>query len=88
MKLKLLSCLSSLVIAIIIAIGVNKVPQKQLSKITLANLEALAVKEVTLNCWETVEGGEHGETMTHKTYCLECIPVLCVRWSNSGTCSK
>jgi hypothetical protein len=85
MKQKNLRCLSTLVIAIIISLGIDLVPSKKLSKISFTNIEALA-SALVLDCWQTV-GTNGANLLTHKTYCGDCSAILCDYWSNKSTCT-
>lgn len=84
------SILAVVVIVVVAALNVNLgKTEGHLSSIALENIEALAQNEGgsggSTNCWNNIEG-LGGDMQTHKTYCGECKPRLCNKWSNAGTC--
>jgi len=62
---------------------------KMLSSLSLANIEALAIREVISNsrsCYRTISMKGDGNA-THQTYCGSCDAELAKEWSNDSSCS-
>jgi hypothetical protein len=92
MKKSIIGGIAVLAIAAVAIFNVNynNSPGKNLSAVSLANVEALADESPggeIYNCWETLTF-DHAIGSVHKTYCLTCGPLICNTWSDKETCKK
>lgn len=93
MKTKICIGILTPFLALIIALHVNaKRDLNSISSLAFANIEALARTEgttgQTLLCYNTIYHDGPASVQTHKTYCGDCVPLLCTKWSEERTCVK